>query len=529
MIKTKSNYLFLKRSIVLLSFCEGLLRSHHLTFFFLYSEKYKISPLTYSLTETILSIIFALNPFFGYLADSKKFLKKLKKSYIILINIISTIGYLICSITFFYKLNYFFVFFIHFIIDMCFVFRTVLNDSLSVILKNRTKALEKNDRIDHSKNTVVLVYGAKWFGKVLSNIFFGLAYHHFHQRYFLFLAAVCVFTTVLGVFLKEDHWEPKKSSFREDVFVCIKAVRDNKLGFLLGANSVLRMAPVFMVVLEFFFKIKLNFKNDDFALKYIFSDLFLFLGICSVNTVFNKISKSLFLKFSNFFYFFGLILMIYFLRNSGTVFGSYQTGGFVVYSSLLQALFDIFTFPIISIFMTICPEKLESFFMALFFFINNSCLVLGRFLSTFLIYLFKIESHDYKKIDEIIVTHIIFVVISICILFLSFIPDKKRDYPTLKYDFPKFQDSIMNANENKTDRKNSFEEKYLKNNENEKLSEDKEIFQNKKIEIVNNYKKEFNENIILKKIISEKKLQPFPKKQISENQLSDTDEERIFV
>ena len=67
--------------------------------------------------------------------------------------------------------------------------------------------------------------------------------------------------------------------------------------------------------------------------------------------------------------------------------------------------------------MTICPKKLEIFFMALFFFINNSCQIIGRFLSTYFICYLKIESHDHKKIDELIFSHVFIYFYFVFILF----------------------------------------------------------------------------------------------------------------
>ena len=62
----------LKKSIILNAFCEGLIASHHLTIFFLYSNFFKATSEDYQIFETIISFKFSLIPLLGYLVDHYK-------------------------------------------------------------------------------------------------------------------------------------------------------------------------------------------------------------------------------------------------------------------------------------------------------------------------------------------------------------------------------------------------------------------------------------------------------------------------
>lgn len=78
----------------MIAFFEGLLRSHHLAFFFLNNEYYDASPMNYSVQETVITLIFVLKPFMGYFIDTHIFCGYLKKSYLVLVGVIGTILYL---------------------------------------------------------------------------------------------------------------------------------------------------------------------------------------------------------------------------------------------------------------------------------------------------------------------------------------------------------------------------------------------------------------------------------------------------
>jgi hypothetical protein len=161
-----------------MAFCEGMLVSHHLSFFFLYTKHFKLDLLTYTIFETILSILFCLNPLFGYISDRFTFLGAKKKSYLILIGLVSTMGYSFCAFNDQFEATIAMIFAVHFIIDMANAFRTVLIDSLCVILHNIYRFGIKVDNQPSSTSTVTLLFISRLSGKVLSTVIFGLCYEH---------------------------------------------------------------------------------------------------------------------------------------------------------------------------------------------------------------------------------------------------------------------------------------------------------------------------------------------------------------
>jgi len=161
-----------------MAFCEGMLASHHLTFFFLYTKHFKLDLLTYTIFETILSILFCFNPLFGYLSDRFSFLGYKKKSYLILVGIVSSLGYSFCAFYSYFQATIIAIFVTHFIIDVANAFRTVLIDSLCVILHNIYKFGIKTENQPSSTSTVTLLFISRLSGKVLSTVIFGLVYEH---------------------------------------------------------------------------------------------------------------------------------------------------------------------------------------------------------------------------------------------------------------------------------------------------------------------------------------------------------------
>jgi len=161
-----------------MAFCEGMLASHHLTFFFLYTKHFKLDLLTYTIFESILSILFCFNPIFGYVSDRFAFLGCKKKSYLILVGLVSSLGYLFCAFNSYFEATIVAIFATHFIIDVANAFRTVLIDSLCVILHNICKFGIKTDNQPSSTSTVTLLFISRLSGKVISTVVFGLFYEH---------------------------------------------------------------------------------------------------------------------------------------------------------------------------------------------------------------------------------------------------------------------------------------------------------------------------------------------------------------
>jgi hypothetical protein len=168
----------LKCSMILLAFFEGLLSTHHLTFFFLYTKFFSLNLLTYTIFESILSVLFCLNPLYGYISDKFAFCGYKKKSYLIIMGIISTTGYLFVSQADNSSISVGVIFIVHFLIDMANSFRTVIIDSLCVILHNIHKFGIKHDGEKSSTSSIGLLFSSRLVGRVSSTVFFGLAYNY---------------------------------------------------------------------------------------------------------------------------------------------------------------------------------------------------------------------------------------------------------------------------------------------------------------------------------------------------------------
>lgn len=174
-------YKDLKKSLVSLAFFDGLLASHHLSFYFLYTTAYDIPLLTYSIFEFIVTFLFCLNPFSGYLADTYPLFGYKRKSYIFLIGLVPAICYVIVSLTYFFPINIMFIFALHIMIDASHSFRAVLTDSLSVTLNNYKKEAFYETEVNQGTNTVASINAYRFLGRVLSNSLFCLIHKYLEQ------------------------------------------------------------------------------------------------------------------------------------------------------------------------------------------------------------------------------------------------------------------------------------------------------------------------------------------------------------
>lgn len=175
-------YKRLRTSLIALEFLNGLLASHHLCFYFLYTQKYNVSLLTYSIFEIIVCCLFCLNPFMGYLADTYPFFGYRRKSYLILVGCIGTIGYLLAAMIHYFNISIFMAFLFHFFIDSSNAFRGVIMDSLCVTMNNCKKKVFINTRANESTKSVAMIFASKLLGKIISNAIFGLFYQFVQEK-----------------------------------------------------------------------------------------------------------------------------------------------------------------------------------------------------------------------------------------------------------------------------------------------------------------------------------------------------------
>jgi len=190
-------YKHLRKNLAVLEFLNGLLASQHFTFYFLYTNKYNVSLLTYSIIEVIVSCLFCINPLMGYLADTYPLFGYKRKSYLILTGIIGSLGYFLCAMTNYFNISVLLAFIFHFCIDFSISFRIVLMDSLCVIMNNYKKQAFMTTRANESTKSVAIVFASRLLGKILSHSVFGFFYKYLNEKCivirFLHTVLHCVF------------------------------------------------------------------------------------------------------------------------------------------------------------------------------------------------------------------------------------------------------------------------------------------------------------------------------------------------
>lgn len=177
-VDTQNKYSSIKQTCIFNAFCEGLLISHHLTVFFLYSEFFKATSSDYQIFETVISFKFVLHPLMGYLMDHYSVFGSKKRFYMIINGLCGFIIYSVLANTKFLNLNLYMAFLCHLLVDISNGWRKLINDSLCVILNNYLKDKGEENK-DHSKESMDAVYGTKYIGMVISWLFFLMTYNYF--------------------------------------------------------------------------------------------------------------------------------------------------------------------------------------------------------------------------------------------------------------------------------------------------------------------------------------------------------------
>ena len=212
----------------------------------------------------------------------------------------------------------------------------------------------------------------------------------------------------------------------ENIQICIQTLIKAKLEKLLLSNSIIKMSPSYLSALNYYLTNVLLFTNLDFSLKQLTGELFLFLGIICLNTFLKNIKRSKFLRINGLCYVFTSFLLILILYVVKVYPDISAITLILVYTSFHSLFFEIFSLPIVSIFLEICPENLEGFFMSLIFFMNNFAKNIGTFLGTLCIYVLKINSRDFNHLVVLILIHAAFGIGGLSLLMFSVIPDRKK-------------------------------------------------------------------------------------------------------
>lgn len=99
----------------------------------------------------------------------------------------------------------------------------------------------------------------------------------------------------------------------------------------------------------------------------------------------------------------------------------------LIYTSYQSLLYEIFTVPVAGSFLTICPPKIESFFMGMFYFVHNISRNVGNLGGSLLTYTFGIKKDNFEKFDSLITVHILVTLIGFLVLLMAYIPEGKQE------------------------------------------------------------------------------------------------------
>ena len=167
--------------MTLLPLCEGVMGIQSLAFFLIYTQKFKISLLNYSMIETVIAMLCCLNPLLGHLSDKYSLCGSKKKSYLVLCSLVCTAGYIVCALCGVLNLRVGAVLALEIITHLSNSFRNLLIDSLCVILHNIQKFTEAPHNHKSSTSSVVKLFGNRIVGKIVMTLIIGFFYDQFEE------------------------------------------------------------------------------------------------------------------------------------------------------------------------------------------------------------------------------------------------------------------------------------------------------------------------------------------------------------
>lgn len=216
-----------------------------------------------------------------------------------------------------------------------------------------------------------------------------------------------------------------KVNFRANIKIAIETTKKANLFGLLGSNSVTKLAPSYNSAMQFYLTQVLFFSHSDFSLKALTADVFLFVGIFCLNFFFKDVKRSYFLRISGFLYITSHLVLLFLLHHIQSIVKLPVIAIILMYTSYQSLLYEIFTLPVISAFIEICPPQLESFYMGMFFFINNASKNIGNVTGSFLTWLLEIRSENFDHLSTLILVNFAVLSIGYVVLLRSFVPDNK--------------------------------------------------------------------------------------------------------
>jgi hypothetical protein len=160
----------LEKSLLILSFVQGINFSFNLTVYFLYFRIFKISLPTFAIMELIFLLTSYFRPLLGLLFDNVHILGSNRKSYLIIIYILKCIFYIIIII-FMEKENTVEIIFVsNYIIQILYIAKEVILVSLTIKLKSLYQLQNKKITVTSSEKSLAWHYASKFIGRLVAFI-----------------------------------------------------------------------------------------------------------------------------------------------------------------------------------------------------------------------------------------------------------------------------------------------------------------------------------------------------------------------
>lgn len=168
----------------------------------------------------------------------------------------------------------------------------------------------------------------------------------------------------------------------------------------------------------------LQFSTANFSLKSLTSEVFFLCGIFLLNTAFRSTARSSFIRLAGLLYTLTILCLVpilYTIDHSDAVPGLWLI---LLWTGSMALFYEIFYLPIVGIFLEICPQNLEGFFMSMILLLNNFSRNIGQFLGTLCIYFLGITSTNFSSIYLLIFINCAFDFVGVFVLWKAHIPEK---------------------------------------------------------------------------------------------------------
>jgi hypothetical protein len=204
----------------------------------------------------------------------------------------------------------------------------------------------------------------------------------------------------------------------------VSKIKRENVGQLLLSNSIIKISPSFATVFTYYLTAVLRFTTAQFSLKSLTAEIFFLCGIFLLNTAFRSTSRGRFVRVAGILYMIThltLIPVLYTIDHTDNAPGLWMV---LIWTGMNALFYEIFYLPIVGIFLEICPQNLEGFFMSMILLLNNFSRNVGQFLGTLCIYFLGITATDFSNIYLLIFINCMVGFIGVFILRQAHIPEK---------------------------------------------------------------------------------------------------------